>query len=181
MDTDDDKGMLYGAASIALFVVVFGLFKAKTHFAQPSTEQELVAHLRTSTPQPQVVPAPRDYADSDMDENIEQYLLDAMRDMEPGILQCLERWPNAPGSAKARLRTDNAGRLEALSIQGSPPAAEHCLGIVLQAADLPRRADAVIRLAFPGITGPGPGAAAVGDPNALRTPPGGDIYWGETD
>lgn len=176
MDSDKDKGMLYG---IALCVVGFGIFKAKSHFAQPSTEQEFVVHLRNTTPKPQVVPAPRDYADSDMDENIEQYLLDSMRDMEPGILQCLDRWPNNPTSAKARLRTDKAGRLEALSIQGAPLAAEHCLGIVLQAADLPRRADAVIRLAFPGDANPGADTVPTNNPNATQILPVGEIYWGE--
>jgi len=181
MESDDHKGMLYGATGIALFVVVFVLFKAKAHFAAPSTEQELVAHLHQTTPRPNVVPAPRDYADSDRDEVIEQYFLDAMRDLEAAITECIKRWPGAPAKAKSRLRTDKAGRLEALSIQGAPAAAEACLATVFQGANLPRRANAVVHLVFPGIRekpkGQGPGP----NPDNVRSLPPGEIYWGEAD
>lgn len=178
MESEDHKGMLYGATGIALFVVVFGLFKAKDHFAEPSTERELVAHLRSTTPQPNVVPAPRDYADSDRDEVIEQYVQDAIRDLEAGIAQCLERWPGAPSSAKARLRTDMAGRLEALSIQGAPPEAEGCIGTILKMANLPRRAGAVIEMDFPNVA-PTVGSERPTKRTGPRTAPDGDIYWGD--
>jgi len=179
MESEDHKSMLYGATGIALFVVIFTLFKAKAHFAEPSTEQELVAHLRSTTPQPNVVPAPRDYADSDRDAVIEQYVQDAIRDLEAGIAQCLERWPGAPSSAKARLRTDMAGRLEALSIQGATPEAEGCIGTILKMADLPRRASSVIQIDLPNIgstVGSGRPAKRTG---GSRTAPDADIYWGE--
>lgn len=178
MDSDEHKGMLYGTAGIALFVVIFVLFKAKANLAEPATEGELVAHLRNTTPQPELVTAPRDYADSERDHVVEEYVQDSARDLEAGITQCLKRWPEAPSGAKARLRTDAAGRLEALSIQGATPEAEDCIGTVLKQAILPRRANAVIRIDFPN------GAPANGTDNpakqtgGTRTVPNVDIYWG---
>jgi hypothetical protein len=179
MNSENDKGMLYGATGIALFVVIFALFKAKAHFAEPATERELVAHLRNTTPQPELVTAPRDYADSERDHVIEEYVQDSARDLEAGITQCLKRWPEAPSGAKARLRTDAAGRLEALSIQGATPEAEACIGTILKQAILPRRSDAVIRLEFPNTT-PADGANnPVKQTGGTRTVPNGDIYWGD--
>jgi hypothetical protein len=178
MDSEEHKGMLYGTAGIALFFVVFALFKAKAHFAEPATERELIAHLRNTTPQPEIVTAPRDYADSERNHVIEEYVQDAIRDLEAGITQCLKRWPEAPSGAKARLRTDAAGRLEALSIQGAIPEAEDCIGTILKQALLPRRADAVIRIDFPNATPTNDADNPAKQTGGTRTVPNGDIYWG---
>jgi hypothetical protein len=180
MESDENKRMLFGAVGFALVVVVLVLFQAKSHLGSPSTERELVSHLRATTAAPTVTSAARDFADSDLDEGLQQYVMDAFRELEPGIRSCLERWPEAPPTAKARLKTDAAGRIVTLSIQGAVPQAERCVGILLQNAALPRRADGVIRMEFPGF-------APVEEPNQgdgtfsgeTRSLPRGEIYWGE--
>jgi len=180
MKTEKDQNMLFGATGVAIVVLVVVLFQAKKFLSEPKTEHELVSHVRATTAMPTVVVAPRDFADSDIDDSLEQYILDAIREIEPGVRRCLERWPGAPESAKARLRTDVAGRLSALSIQGARPDAERCFGVLLQRTSLPRRADGVVRIAFPQDQpavqeGPG-GPPREGD--TLTLPPG-EIYWGE--
>ena len=178
MQNDENNAMVYSAAVVAILVIVVVLFQFKAHFSAPKTEQELVEHLRSQSNKPIVTESIRDFAESDRDLVLEQHVLDEMREMDASVRACLERWPNAMPTAKARMHTDAAGRLTVFSIQGAPQPAEVCLLNQFKIRVLPRHAEGVVQLAFPGFDDP---EATPQRTQAPRSTGEVEIYWGNGD
>ena len=62
MQKDENNSMIYGAAVVAILVVVVALFQFKAYFSKPKTEQELVEHLPSQSNRPIVTESIRDFA-----------------------------------------------------------------------------------------------------------------------
>ena len=178
MSQDENNSMLYGATAVAAVILIFTLFQAKAYFAKPSTESELVHHLRTTTEAPKDIENIRDFMESDRDLVLEQHVMDRLREMDEPVRACLTRWPSHPRNAKTRIKTDPAGRLTAFAIQDAPPNAERCMITFLKNSVLPRHADGVVHLELPEgqVTST---ETAPNNPPARRDTGPTEIYWGE--
>ena len=177
MSSDENNGMVYGATALVTIVIIVALFQAKAFFAKPVTEQELVTHLLNTTAAPTEVANLRDFMESDRDPTLEQHVMDRVRELNEPVSACLTRWPNYPNEAKARVKTDNAGRLSAFAIQDAPPNAERCMITFLKNSILPRHANGVVTIEFPSVE-----EAQNGPTHTPRRGNGAgstEIYWGE--
>ena len=177
MSNDENNSMVYGATAIAGIFFIVVLFQAKTFFDRPETEQELVDHLRSTTDAPIEVVNLRDFMESDRDPKLEQHVMDALRELDEPVRACLTRWPDYPASAKARIKTDNAGRLSAFAMQDAPPNAERCMITFLKNSILPRHANGVITIELPGVEEAITGPVHTPEPRRYTGPT--EIYWGE--
>jgi hypothetical protein len=177
MNSDENNGMVYGATALATVVIIVALFQAKAFFAKPVTEQELVTHLLNTTEAPKEVANLRDFMESDRDPTLEQHVMDRVRELDEPVRACLRRWPSYPDEAKARVRTDNAGRLSGFAIQDAPPNAERCMITFLKNSILPRHANGVVTIEFPSVEEAQSGP--VHTPQVGTGSGSTEIYWGQ--
>ena len=177
MSNDENNSMVYGATAFAGIFFIVVLFQAKAFFDKPTTEEELVNHLLSTTAAPVEVANLRDFMESDRDPTLEQHVMDRLRELDEPVRACLTRWPDYPAAVKSRVKTDNAGRLSAFAMQDAPPSAERCMITFLKNSILPRHANGVITIELPSEQEATSGPVHTPNPRTDTGRPV-EIYWG---
>ncbi len=135
------------AAGVLLVVVLAGwLYAARQRQLRAKDQVDVSIEMAARVEQQDPVLFDSDFGPDWWDPDLHAHLQEVARAVSPGIDTCRGFWPEAPPEVLVHIRTDVAGRLVGLSVQGAPQRAAECLLEVLGRGRWLRNADGVARL-----------------------------------
>lgn len=134
------------SATLGVIVVLVAGAVVRQRRAAERTEAEVVAELREQTPDPSAVLAQVDLPGVSEDPDVTAHVMLMAHTLQGAISTCTDRWPGHPAEVRVRLRSDAAGRLIELAVEGAPSEASSCLLAVLKRGQFPRNTHAIAPL-----------------------------------